>query len=182
MDRSCECHVIVCRCNVVLCLHTYSPNFEELSPSNAVENNQLAFSIAEEQFGITSLLKPTEMENPDKLGLFTYLSLFYEFLFNKEPAVISGTSNKAKKSTPVKTTLQRRKSRMKFLATSPPSAERSWNTKSIRRDFSSPPCSPTEPTSQTFVPIKKVRKKLIMCEERCYTIVYIAPIVRVACI
>ena len=99
--------MIVCRCNVVLCFHTYSPNFDELSPSNAVENNQLAFSIAEEQFGITSLLKPTEMENPDKLGLFTYLSLFYEFF-----------------------TVQGRKSGMKFLATSPPSAERSWTTSS----------------------------------------------------
>lgn len=139
-------------------VHTisYSPDFKELSPANAVENNQLAFSIADEELGITSLLKPTEMENPDKLALFTYLSTFYECFFNKEPAE---KPVKPKQSSPKRAQLQKRKSRMKFLAKSPPSEERSWNTTSIRRDFS-PPCSPMEeatPPIAVTPAVKKVR-------------------------
>lgn len=59
--------------------------FEKLSPRESVENNRLAFSVAEEHFGINSLLKPEEMARPDKLTLFTYLSLFYEFFLDREP-------------------------------------------------------------------------------------------------
>ena len=133
----------------------YSPNFNELSPENAVKNNQLAFSIADEELGITSLLKPTEMENPDKLALFTYLSTFYEFFFNKEPAAMPQKPKQS--SSPKKAQLQKRKSRMKFLAKSPPSAERSWNTTSIRRDFS-PPCSPMEEAMPPVAVVPAVKK------------------------
>ena len=64
------------------------PDFAKLSPSKAMENNQLAFSIAEEHLGINSLIKPSEMDKPDKLGLFTYLSLFYELFVGREPAAV----------------------------------------------------------------------------------------------
>ena len=50
-----------------------------------MENNQLAFSLAEKHLAISSLIKPTEMKKPDKLALFTYLSLFYELFEDAEP-------------------------------------------------------------------------------------------------
>ena len=68
--------------NVLPC----SPNFKQLSPSNPVDNNQLAFSVAEEHLGINPLLKPEEMAKPDRLALLSYLSLFYELLLDAEPA------------------------------------------------------------------------------------------------
>lgn len=67
----------------------YSPNFGELSPENSVENNQLAFSLAEKHLAISSLIKPTEMTKPDKLAMFTYLSLFYELFEDAEPVELS---------------------------------------------------------------------------------------------
>ena len=51
-----------------------------------MENNQLAFSVAEEHLGINPLLKPEEMNKPDKLALLSYLSLFYELFLDTEPA------------------------------------------------------------------------------------------------
>ncbi len=61
-------------------------SFSKLSPKESIENNQLAFSVAEEHLGVHKLLKPEEMARPDKLALFTYLSLFYELFVNAEPA------------------------------------------------------------------------------------------------
>lgn len=66
----------------------YSPDFKELSPDNSVENNQRAFSVAEKHLGISSLIKPTEMEQPDRLALVTYLSLFYELFQDSQPATL----------------------------------------------------------------------------------------------
>lgn len=73
--------------NVSVCFLTYSPDFKKLSPENSVENNQLAFSVAEEHLGISSLIKPTEMEKPDRLALVTYLSLFHELFQDSQPFV-----------------------------------------------------------------------------------------------
>ena len=74
-----------------LCIHfsIFSPNFDELSPDNSVENNQLGFSLAEKHLAISSLIKPTEMTKPDKLAMFTYLSLFYELFDDAEPVELS---------------------------------------------------------------------------------------------
>lgn len=52
-----------------------------------MENNELAFSIAEEHFGINPLLKAKEMKKPDKLTLLSYLSLFYELFLDADPAL-----------------------------------------------------------------------------------------------
>lgn len=79
-------------CNSHTLTHTHllhSPNFDKLRPENSVENNQLAFSLAEEHLAISSLIKPTEMKKPDKLALFTYLSLFYELFEDAEPVELS---------------------------------------------------------------------------------------------
>ena len=74
----------------------HSPEFHSLTPDNPVHNNQRAFSIAEESFNISPLLQPTEMETPDHLAVFTYLSLFYEFFADVEPGQLgSGRPQKA---------------------------------------------------------------------------------------
>lgn len=57
-----------------------------------MENNQLAFSLAEKHLAISSLIKPTEMKKPDKLALFTYLSLFYELYEDAEPVELPPTT------------------------------------------------------------------------------------------
>lgn len=72
---------------------THRPNFKELKPENSVENNQLAFSLAEKHLAISSLIKPTEMKKPDKLALFTYLSLFYELFEDADPVEQDQTSS-----------------------------------------------------------------------------------------
>ena len=64
----------------------YRPDIKKLSPENSVENNQLAFSVAEKHLGISSLIKPAEMDQPDRLALVTYLSLFYELFQDSKPA------------------------------------------------------------------------------------------------
>ena len=45
-------------------------------------NNILAFSLADEYYGVPQLLKASEMNQPDGLALFTYLSNFYEVFKN----------------------------------------------------------------------------------------------------
>ena len=64
----------------------FSPDFKKLSPKNIIDNNELAFSVAEENLGISRLLKPKEMKKPDKLTLLSYLSQFYDFFLDAEPA------------------------------------------------------------------------------------------------
>ena len=51
-----------------------------------VENNELAFSVAEKNLGISRLLNPKEMKKPDKLALLSYLSQFYDLFLDVEPA------------------------------------------------------------------------------------------------
>ncbi len=162
-----------------LFLLTYSP-FSKLSPTEAIENNRLAFSVAEEHLGVNKLLKPEEMSRPDKLTLFTYLSLIYELFINAEPAeemsmeitsppesvtppsldtssresspMDEETGKSSKKSrissfSRLSKKLLRRRTSKTRLGVSPSSAERSWNTKSVKRPTMSPPTSPISPSS-----------------------------------
>lgn len=58
-----------------------------LSPNNIYYNNELAFNIAEKEFGIPKYLDPVDMvtmEAPDRLSMATYLAEFYEY-FNDKP-------------------------------------------------------------------------------------------------
>merc|ERR1719483_21145 len=70
-------------------LHHFRPHlldYNILQPENVLENNSLAFQIAEEELGLTSLLDPRDMlENrvPDKFSVITYVSQFYH-LFKDE--------------------------------------------------------------------------------------------------
>ena len=108
-----------------------------------MDNCQLAFSVAENHFGFQKILKPSEMLSPDTLALFTYLSLFYEFFQNKEPAAApvapaAATVSPTKGKSPRKSKESSKYRRL--LMASPPSAvERSWNTRTVRKTNSVSP-------------------------------------------
>nr|XP_020142162.1 F-actin-methionine sulfoxide oxidase MICAL2 isoform X7 [Microcebus murinus] len=80
------------RSGLALCaiIHHFRPeliNFDSLNEDDAVENNQLAFDVAEREFGIPPVTTGKEMasaQEPDKLSMVMYLSKFYE-LFRSTP-------------------------------------------------------------------------------------------------
>ncbi|RLV95867.1 hypothetical protein DV515_00012749, partial [Chloebia gouldiae] len=71
-------------------IHRFRPDlidFEALSEEDAVRNNQLAFDVAEREFGIPPVTTGKELGSagePDKLSMVLYLSKFYE-LFRGTP-------------------------------------------------------------------------------------------------
>ncbi|XP_057408273.1 F-actin-monooxygenase MICAL2 isoform X5 [Balaenoptera acutorostrata] len=71
-------------------IHRFRPeliNFDSLNEDDTVENNQLAFDVAEREFGIPPVTTGKEMASapqPDKLSMVMYLSKFYE-LFRGTP-------------------------------------------------------------------------------------------------
>ncbi|CAI8014577.1 [F-actin]-monooxygenase MICAL2 [Geodia barretti] len=125
----------------------FSPEFPQLTPADPILNNRRAFSVAEESFGISPLLRPEEMETPDKITLLTYLSLFHEFFSDTEPAGLApptGGSDKA--APPQKATPTKRKAAAMYAPT-PQSVERSWNTQTVKRRSLSPPPTATATTT-----------------------------------
>ncbi|XP_048215373.1 F-actin-monooxygenase MICAL2 isoform X3 [Perognathus longimembris pacificus] len=80
------------RSGLALCaiIHRFRPdliNFDSLNEDDAVGNNQLAFDVAEHEFGIPPVTTGKEMasaQEPDKLNIVMYLSKFYE-LFRGTP-------------------------------------------------------------------------------------------------
>ncbi|XP_006885652.1 PREDICTED: protein-methionine sulfoxide oxidase MICAL2 [Elephantulus edwardii] len=80
------------RSGLALCaiIHRFRPeliNFDSLNEDDAVRNNQLAFDVAEREFGISPVTTGKEMasgQEPDKLSIVMYLSKFYE-LFRGAP-------------------------------------------------------------------------------------------------
>ncbi|XP_033260387.2 F-actin-monooxygenase MICAL2 isoform X11 [Orcinus orca] len=80
------------RSGLALCavIHRFRPeliNFDSLNEDDTVENNQLAFDVAEREFGIPPVTTGKEMASapqPDKLSMVMYLSKFYE-LFRGTP-------------------------------------------------------------------------------------------------
>ncbi|XP_029141253.1 F-actin-monooxygenase mical2 isoform X1 [Protobothrops mucrosquamatus] len=80
-------------------MHHFRPDlidFDSLNEEDAVENNQLAFDIAEREFGIPPVITGKEMVSagePDKLSMVMYLSKFYE-LFRGTPLRAVGTVTK----------------------------------------------------------------------------------------
>ncbi|XP_036365724.1 F-actin-monooxygenase MICAL3 isoform X8 [Octopus sinensis] len=70
-------------------IHTFRPDlidFNSLNKSEVVKNNQLAFDLAEKEFGISPVMTGQEMaecDEPDKLAMVSYLSQFY-VIFKKE--------------------------------------------------------------------------------------------------
>ncbi|KAF7245617.1 [F-actin]-monooxygenase MICAL2 [Varanus komodoensis] len=80
-------------------IHRFRPDlmdFDSLNEEDAVKNNQLAFDIAEREFGIPPIITGKEMASagePDKLSMVLYLSKFYE-LFRGTPLRAVGTVDK----------------------------------------------------------------------------------------
>nr|XP_045000887.1 F-actin-monooxygenase MICAL2 isoform X9 [Jaculus jaculus] len=80
------------RSGLALCaiIHRFRPeliNFDSLNEDDSVQNNQLAFDVAEREFGIPPVTTGKEMasaQEPDKLSMVMYLSKFYE-LFRGTP-------------------------------------------------------------------------------------------------
>ncbi|NXP44788.1 MICA2 monooxygenase, partial [Heliornis fulica] len=71
-------------------IHRFRPDlidFDALNEEDIVKNNQLAFDVAEQEFGIPPVTTGKEVgsaEGPDKLSMVMYLSKFYE-LFRGTP-------------------------------------------------------------------------------------------------
>ncbi|XP_059833710.1 F-actin-monooxygenase MICAL3-like [Hypanus sabinus] len=63
-------------------------DFQQLNEKNVEANNQLAFDIAEREFGISPIMTGKEMASvgePDKLSMVMYLLQFYEMLKDTTP-------------------------------------------------------------------------------------------------
>uniref|UniRef100_A0A4W3H9M4 Molecule interacting with CasL protein 1 n=1 Tax=Callorhinchus milii TaxID=7868 RepID=A0A4W3H9M4_CALMI len=81
------------RNGLALCalLHKFRPNlidFESLKETNVAENNQLAFDIAEREFGIPPIMTGTEMAtatSPDKLSMVMYLTQLKDIFKDSSP-------------------------------------------------------------------------------------------------
>ncbi|XP_045544330.1 protein-methionine sulfoxide oxidase mical2b isoform X2 [Salmo salar] len=77
-------------------IHLIRPDlidFDALNEEDSAKNNQLAFDIAEREFGIQPVTTGKEMaldQDPDKLMMVLYISKVYE-MFHNSPASITGT-------------------------------------------------------------------------------------------
>nr|XP_046167608.1 protein-methionine sulfoxide oxidase mical2b-like isoform X10 [Oncorhynchus gorbuscha] len=77
-------------------IHRLRPDlidFDSLNEKDSAKNNQLAFDIAEHEFGIQPVTTGNEMaldQDPDKLMMVLYISKLYE-MFRNSPASITGT-------------------------------------------------------------------------------------------
>ena len=100
-----------------------------------------AFTTAENHYGIHKLLKPSEMDKPDRLALFTYLSNFYAVFKELDlPEEAPATSiKKTPPSKPPRRSSQGRSPHYQKILMTPPSTERSWTTRTstTRRNFRS---------------------------------------------
>ncbi|XP_078452946.1 F-actin-monooxygenase MICAL3 isoform X4 [Lampetra planeri] len=72
-------------------IHRYRPDlidFDSLDERNVAGNNQLAFDVAEREFGISPIITGQEVAgvaDPDKLSMVMYLSQFYEMFRDTLP-------------------------------------------------------------------------------------------------
>lgn len=71
----------------VVCSSSLCPSsdFDSLNEADCAKNNQLAFDVAEREFGIQPVTTGKEMDSergPDKLIMVLYLSKYYEMFRN----------------------------------------------------------------------------------------------------
>ncbi|XP_051952738.1 protein-methionine sulfoxide oxidase mical3a-like [Xyrauchen texanus] len=72
-------------------IHRYRPDlidFDSLDENDVQKNNQLAFDVAEKEFGISPIMTGKEMSvvvEPDKLSMVMYLSQFFEMFKDTVP-------------------------------------------------------------------------------------------------
>ncbi|XP_038663895.1 F-actin-monooxygenase MICAL2 isoform X6 [Scyliorhinus canicula] len=76
-------------------IHHFSPqliDYDALNEEDAAKNNQLAFDVAEREFGISPVTTGKEMASvsePDKLSMVMYLSKFYEYFRGNQRSTAS---------------------------------------------------------------------------------------------
>ncbi|KAM6286236.1 F-actin-monooxygenase MICAL3 isoform 2-T2 [Spheniscus humboldti] len=99
-------------------IHRYRPDlidFDSLDEHNVEKNNQLAFDIAEKEFGISPIMTGKEMASvgePDKLSMVMYLTQFYEMFKDTIPSSDSLDLNSEEKAALIAST----KSPISFLS------------------------------------------------------------------
>ncbi|XP_010155780.1 PREDICTED: protein-methionine sulfoxide oxidase MICAL3 [Eurypyga helias] len=99
-------------------IHRYRPDlidFDSLDEHNVEKNNQLAFDIAEKEFGISPIMTGKEMASvgePDKLSMVMYLTQFYEMFRDTIPSSESLDLNAEEKAALIAST----KSPISFLS------------------------------------------------------------------
>ncbi|XP_009471861.1 PREDICTED: protein-methionine sulfoxide oxidase MICAL3 isoform X3 [Nipponia nippon] len=99
-------------------IHRYRPDlidFDSLDEHNVEKNNQLAFDIAEKEFGISPIMTGNEMASvgePDKLSMVMYLTQFYEMFKDTIPSSDSLDLNAEEKAALIAST----KSPISFLS------------------------------------------------------------------
>ncbi|XP_010162218.2 F-actin-monooxygenase MICAL3, partial [Antrostomus carolinensis] len=90
-------------------------DFDSLDEHNVEKNNQLAFDIAEKEFGISPIMTGKEMASvgePDKLSMVMYLTQFYEMFKDTIPSSDSLDLNAEEKAALIAST----KSPISFLS------------------------------------------------------------------
>eukprot|EP00095_Tigriopus_kingsejongensis_P004241 snap_masked-scaffold711_size108467-processed-gene-0.13 protein:Tk04241 transcript:snap_masked-scaffold711_size108467-processed-gene-0.13-mRNA-1 annotation:"mical-like protein 2" len=76
-------------------IHHFKPeliDFESLDAANVLDNNALAFRIAEEELKIPALLEAQDMvdcDEPDKFSVITYVSQFYHMFKDADDSRLS---------------------------------------------------------------------------------------------
>lgn len=71
-------------------IHHFRPNlidYSGLKSEDVLQNNELAYKVAEQEMGIPSLLDPQDMldsDIPDKFSIITYVSQFYHLLKDED--------------------------------------------------------------------------------------------------
>ncbi|XP_064406505.1 MICAL-like protein 2 [Halichondria panicea] len=144
-------------------IHRYHPElipYDELRKENVLDNNQLAFSVAESELDIPALLDAEDMVSlavPDKLSIATYLSLYYNYFKDKTPA--KAGSQGVKTATTNETAPSPKRSKVEPIkkAMSSPSLKDKENTpfKTHPSSQINPPplvkTSPTKPVASTAV-------------------------------
>ncbi|XP_074394988.1 F-actin-monooxygenase MICAL3 isoform X8 [Zonotrichia albicollis] len=99
-------------------IHRYRPDlidFDSLDEHDVEKNNQLAFDIAEKEFGISPIMTGKEMASvgePDKLSMVMYLTQFYEMFKDTIPSSDSLELNAEEKAALIAST----KSPISFLS------------------------------------------------------------------
>jgi len=77
-------------------IHRHRPDlldFNSLKKENKLENLQLAFDIADKEFGIPKLLDPhdiVDLAKPDERSIITYVSLYYHYFSAGQQAEVAG--------------------------------------------------------------------------------------------